>query len=99
MVDMLYSLKERNQLVIAAAQAEERERQQVQDEISEMEQHILTTVLLLKASSDPCKEQVSPLSFEWFKVKGMEHDFLSAFLSFTFANRSSWTTCLCRRPR
>lgn len=56
---MLRSLKERNQLVVAAAQAVERERQQVQEEIGEVEQHILAIAPSVEASSDQCKEQVS----------------------------------------
>lgn len=60
---MLCSLQERNQLVVAAAQAEERERQQVQEEIGLVEQHILAIVLSLEASSDQCKVQVSRLCF------------------------------------
>lgn len=63
MVHVLCSLQERNQLVVAAAQAEERERQQVQEEIGLVEQHILAIVLSLEASSDQCKVQVSRLSF------------------------------------
>lgn len=85
---MLCSLKERNQLVVAAAQAEERERQQVLEEISEVEQRILAILPLVEASSDQCKEQVSPLSFER-KVNGIVHDFLSASPSISFTNRSS----------
>lgn len=63
MVHQFFSLKERNQLVVAAAEAEERERQQIQEDISEVEQHILAIVLNLDASSDQCKEQVSRLYF------------------------------------
>lgn len=63
MVHVLCSLKERNQLVVAAAQAEERKRQQVQEEICEVEEHILAIVPSLEASSDQCKQQVSRLSF------------------------------------
>lgn len=59
MVHVLCSLIERNRLVVAAARAEERERQQVQEEIGEVEQHILAIVPSLEASSDQCKEQVS----------------------------------------
>lgn len=62
-VHVLCSLKERNQLVVAAARAEERERQQVQEEIGEVEQHVLAIVPSLEASSDQCKEQVSRWSF------------------------------------
>lgn len=82
MVHLLRSLKERNQLVAAAAQAEERERQQVQVEIGEVQQRILAILLSLQASSDQCEEQVSPLSLERMKVNPIEHDFLSASLSF-----------------
>lgn len=62
-VHVLRSLKERNQLVVAAAQAEARERQQVQEEIGEVEQQVLAIVPSLEAPSDQCKEQVSHLSF------------------------------------
>lgn len=55
---MLHSLKERNLLVVAAAQAEERERQQAQEEIGEVEQHILAIPPLLEASADQSKKQV-----------------------------------------
>ncbi|XP_070706002.1 nesprin-2a [Pempheris klunzingeri] len=51
------SLKERNQLVVAAAQAEEKERQQVQEEIGEVEQHMFTILSSLEACSNPCEQQ------------------------------------------
>ncbi|KAM3603169.1 uncharacterized protein V6R79_017666 [Siganus canaliculatus] len=51
------SLKERNQLLVAAAQAEEQERRQVQEEIQEVEQDLLTLLPSLEACSDPSKQQ------------------------------------------
>ncbi|KAM7395095.1 hypothetical protein PAMA_006717 [Pampus argenteus] len=51
------SLKERNLLVVAAAQAEEKERQQVQEEIGEVEQHVVAIPAMLEACSDPRKQQ------------------------------------------
>ena len=51
-------MRERNLLVVAAAQAEERERLQVQEEIEEVEQHFFTTLPSLEACSNPCKQQV-----------------------------------------
>ncbi|XP_068433248.1 nesprin-2a [Clinocottus analis] len=51
------SLKERNLLVVAAAQAEEKERQQVQVEIAELEQHMSTLLPSLEACSNPYKQQ------------------------------------------
>ncbi|XP_073348713.1 LOW QUALITY PROTEIN: nesprin-2a [Pagrus major] len=51
------SLKERNLLVVAAAQAEEKERQQVQEEIGALEQHVFSILSSLEACSNPCKQQ------------------------------------------
>ncbi|XP_076613023.1 nesprin-2a [Chaetodon auriga] len=51
------SLRERNQLVVAAAQAEERERQQVQQVIGEVEQHMSAILPSLEACSDPRKQK------------------------------------------
>ncbi|XP_022057033.2 nesprin-2-like [Acanthochromis polyacanthus] len=51
------SLKERNLLVVAAAQAEEKERQQYQEEIGEVEKHMLAILLALEACSTPNKRQ------------------------------------------
>ncbi|KAM6906809.1 nesprin-2a [Lycodopsis pacificus] len=51
------SLKERNLLVVAAAQAEEKDRQQVQVEIAELEEHMFTLLPSLEACSNPCKQQ------------------------------------------
>lgn len=45
-------------MVVAAAQAEEKERQQVQEEIGEVEQHFFTILPSLEACSNPCKQQV-----------------------------------------
>nr|XP_040016362.1 nesprin-2 isoform X2 [Gasterosteus aculeatus aculeatus] len=55
--DQVRSLKERNLLVVAAAQAEDKERQQVQVEIAEWEQNMLTILPSLEACSNPCKQQ------------------------------------------
>ncbi|XP_031717653.1 nesprin-2a isoform X2 [Anarrhichthys ocellatus] len=51
------SLKERNLLVVAAAQAEEKDRQQVQVEIAELEEHMFTLLPSLEACSNPRKQQ------------------------------------------
>ncbi|XP_035851599.1 nesprin-2 [Sander lucioperca] len=51
------SLKERNLLVVAAAQAEEKEREQVRKEIGELEKHIFAILSPLEACSNPCKQQ------------------------------------------
>ncbi|XP_044023969.1 nesprin-2 isoform X2 [Siniperca chuatsi] len=51
------SLKERNLLVVAAVQAEEKERQQVQEEIGEVEQHMFAILSSLEACSNPYKQQ------------------------------------------
>ena len=55
---VLHSLKERNLLVVAAAQAEEKERQQVQEEIGEVEQHIVAILPVLETCSNLRKQQV-----------------------------------------
>ncbi|XP_062415634.1 nesprin-2-like isoform X4 [Pungitius pungitius] len=55
--DQVKSLKKRNLLVVAAAQAEDKERQQVQVEIAEWEQNMLTLLPSLEACSNPCKQQ------------------------------------------
>lgn len=55
---VLRSLKERNLLVVAAAQAEEKQRQKVQEEIGEVEQHVFAILPSLEACSNPCKQQV-----------------------------------------
>ncbi|KAF1376843.1 hypothetical protein PFLUV_G00215650 [Perca fluviatilis] len=51
------SLKERNLLVVAAAQAEEKEREQVLEEIGELEKHIFAILSPLEACSNPGKQQ------------------------------------------
>ncbi|XP_059211817.1 nesprin-1 [Centropristis striata] len=51
------SLKERNRLLVAAAEAEEKERQQVQEEIGEVEQRMLAILLSLEACSNPHRQQ------------------------------------------
>ncbi|XP_040920887.1 nesprin-2a [Toxotes jaculatrix] len=61
------SLKERNLLVVAAAQAEEKERQQVQEEIGEVEKHTLALLSALEASSNPRKQQ--ELRKDWSSLK------------------------------
>lgn len=89
---MLHSLKERNLLVVAAAQAEERERQQVQEEIGEVEQHILAILPLLEASSDQCKKQVRPyfLAISFKNNAGIVINFYSSLPLLNFhADRSS----------
>ncbi|XP_069371611.1 nesprin-2a isoform X5 [Paralichthys olivaceus] len=51
------SLKERNLLVVAAAQAEENERQHVQDEIEEVEKHVFAILPKLEACSNQRQQQ------------------------------------------
>ncbi|XP_045916269.1 nesprin-2 isoform X3 [Micropterus dolomieu] len=51
------SLKERNLLVVAAAQAEVKKRQQLQEDIGEVEQHVFAILPLLEACSNPYKQQ------------------------------------------
>nr|XP_046228198.1 nesprin-2 isoform X4 [Scatophagus argus] len=51
------SLKERNLQVVAAARAEEKERQHVQEEIEEVEQHIFNILPSLEACPNLCKQQ------------------------------------------
>ncbi|XP_026174095.1 nesprin-2a isoform X2 [Mastacembelus armatus] len=51
------SLKERNLLVVAAVQAEEKEREHVQEQIRTLEKHICTILPTLEACSDPSKQQ------------------------------------------
>ena len=52
------SLKERNLLVVAAAQAEEKEREHVQDEIEEVEKHVFAILPKLEGCSNPNQQQV-----------------------------------------
>ncbi|KAM4521617.1 nesprin-2a isoform 3-T4 [Odontesthes bonariensis] len=51
------SLKEKNLLVVAAAQAEEKERQQVQDQMGLVEKHLFTILSQLELCSNPSKRQ------------------------------------------
>lgn len=51
-------MKERNLLIVAAAQAEEKERLQFQEEIGEVEKHVLAILQALDACSNPSKTQV-----------------------------------------
>ncbi|XP_062267756.1 nesprin-1 isoform X1 [Platichthys flesus] len=51
------SLKERNLLVVAAAQAEEKEREHVQDEIEEVEKHVFAILPKLEGCSSPNQQQ------------------------------------------
>ncbi|CAB1413948.1 unnamed protein product [Pleuronectes platessa] len=51
------SLKERNLLVVAAAQAEEKEREHVQDEIEEVEKHVFALLPKLEGCSTPNQQQ------------------------------------------
>ncbi|CAJ1078355.1 LOW QUALITY PROTEIN: nesprin-2 [Xyrichtys novacula] len=51
------SLKERNLQVVAAAQAEEKERQQIQEDIEEVEQHVMAILTSLEACSNRSKQQ------------------------------------------
>uniref|UniRef100_A0A3B4YV88 Nesprin-2-like n=1 Tax=Seriola lalandi dorsalis TaxID=1841481 RepID=A0A3B4YV88_SERLL len=69
------SLKERNLLVVAAAQAEEKERQQVQAEIGEVEKHMLAILSTLEACSNASKRQElrEDLSSQRSKLKSIMH--------------------------
>ncbi|KAK1889404.1 Nesprin-2 [Dissostichus eleginoides] len=51
------SLKERNLLVVAAAKAEEKEREHVQEEIGEVAQHMFALLPSLEDCSNPRKQQ------------------------------------------
>ncbi|XP_071323734.1 nesprin-2a isoform X2 [Trachinotus anak] len=51
------SLQERNLLLVAAAQAEEKERQQVLEEIGEVEKHMLAILPTLDACLNPSEQQ------------------------------------------
>ncbi|KAM6915050.1 nesprin-2-like [Xenentodon cancila] len=51
------SLKERNLMVVAAAQAEERERQQVQEELRQVEKRLVTLLPALDVCSEPSRHQ------------------------------------------
>lgn len=53
-----HSLQERNLLVVAAAQAEETERQHLQEELGDMEKHLLTILPTLEVCLDPNNRQV-----------------------------------------
>lgn len=53
-----HSLKERNLLVVAAAQAEERERRQVQGEMGEIQKHVFLILPALEACLNPSERQV-----------------------------------------
>ncbi|KAM3861499.1 nesprin-2-like [Diretmus argenteus] len=51
------SLKERNMLVVTAALAEEQEREQVQEEIEEVDQHVLALLPSLETCCNPRQQQ------------------------------------------
>lgn len=53
-----HSLKERNLLVVAAAQAEERERRQVQEEMGQIQKHVFLILPALEACLNPSERQV-----------------------------------------
>ncbi|XP_063350729.1 nesprin-2 [Pelmatolapia mariae] len=55
--DNVRSLKERNLLVVAAAQAEERERRQVQEEMGEIQKHVFLILPALEACLNPSERQ------------------------------------------
>ncbi|XP_035534355.1 nesprin-2 isoform X4 [Morone saxatilis] len=65
------SLQERNLLVVAAAQAEEKKRSQFQEEIGEVEQHMFFILTSLEACSDPSiqQEHRNDLSSQKAKLK------------------------------
>uniref|UniRef100_A0AAQ6IQR6 KASH domain-containing protein n=1 Tax=Anabas testudineus TaxID=64144 RepID=A0AAQ6IQR6_ANATE len=72
------SLKERNLLVVAAAQTEEKVRQQIQDEIEEVERNMLT---ILQTCSNPSKQQElkNNLSAQKTKLKHIVEDLQSQY--------------------
>ncbi|KAM9354946.1 nesprin-2-like, partial [Pholidichthys leucotaenia] len=53
----VWSLKEKNLLVVAAAQKEEKERQNIQEEIKEIQKQVLLILPVLETCSDPNKTQ------------------------------------------
>ncbi|XP_014270043.3 nesprin-2a isoform X9 [Maylandia zebra] len=55
--DNVRSLKERNLLVVAAAQAEERERRQVQEEMGQIQKHVFLILPALEACLNPSERQ------------------------------------------
>ncbi|AWP20311.1 putative nesprin-2-like [Scophthalmus maximus] len=55
------SLKERNLMIVAAAQAEEKEREQVLEEIEEVEKHVFAIVPKLEACWNPSQGQKAKL--------------------------------------
>ncbi|XP_037837524.1 nesprin-2 isoform X2 [Kryptolebias marmoratus] len=55
--ESLRSLKERNRLLLAAAQAEEREREQNQEDLGEVEEHLFAILPELEVCSDPRRTQ------------------------------------------
>ncbi|XP_062293145.1 nesprin-2 isoform X5 [Scomber scombrus] len=75
------SLKERNLLLVAAAQAEEKERQQVQEEMEEVEQHVVAILSQLEACSSPRKQKElrEDLSSQKAKLKSIMDDIQSRY--------------------
>ncbi|XP_039874015.1 nesprin-2 isoform X3 [Simochromis diagramma] len=55
--DNVRSLKERNLLVVAAAQDEERERRQVQEEMGQIQKHVFLILPALEACLNPSERQ------------------------------------------
>lgn len=54
--------------MVAAAQAEEKERQQLQEEITELEKRVSTVIPTLEESPDPSKQQVRLCSDDVNKI-------------------------------
>ncbi|XP_067338852.1 nesprin-2 isoform X4 [Channa argus] len=83
------SLRERKILVVAAAQAEEKKRQQIQENIEEVEKRMLSILPTLQVCSDPSKQQEfkKDLSSQKAKLKSImdgvqsRYDVIPAYLS------------------
>ncbi|XP_074540850.1 nesprin-2a [Halichoeres trimaculatus] len=75
------SLKERNLQVVAAAQAEEKERQQVQEEIEEVEQQVADILTTLDTCSNSIKKQElrKDLSSQKTKLKSIMDEVQSRY--------------------
>lgn len=54
----LFSLKERNLQLLAAAEAEEQEREQIQQDVGELQEYLLLVLPQLEVCPDPSKTQV-----------------------------------------
>uniref|UniRef100_A0AAX7UPX0 Nesprin-1 spectrin repeats region domain-containing protein n=1 Tax=Astatotilapia calliptera TaxID=8154 RepID=A0AAX7UPX0_ASTCA len=79
--DNVRSLKERNLLVVAAAQAEERERRQVQEEMGQIQKHVFLILPALEACLNPSERQElrKELSSQKTKLKCITHSVQSRY--------------------